>query len=321
MNNKVVIIGVYFGNLPNYFELWRLSAVKNTGVDFLIITDQENIEISNNINVISMDISCMKALASEKLGISNISLDKPYKCCDFKPVYGVIFEDYIKGYDYWGHCDFDMIFGDLTGFFNKYDLYSYDKFLALGHLTMYRNTTEVLNRYKCKGALVDYRTVFTSNENFAFDEYEGITRIYIKNHYSHFTKRVFSDIASVHKRYRDIEQYPYDRKAKNRKMQIYYWENGHVFRKSFEGKKEFRDEYIYIHFKKRGDFEINFDYKSAKGFFITNSGFYQLSEEPDIQDVMKYNKYNPIEEIFEIILVGTKRFKKRLLNLLSERVR
>lgn len=314
MNNKIVIIGVYFGHLPNYFELWRLSAVKNTSVDFLIITDQKGIELANNIKVISMNIDRMKELASKKLRISNISLEKPYKCCDYKPVYGLIFEDYIKNYDYWGHCDFDMIFGNLAYYFEKYDLYSYDKFLALGHLTLYRNTAEVLNRYKCEGALVDYRTVFTTDENYAFDEYYGITRIYQKNNYSHFTKRIFSDIASIHKRYRDIEEYPYDKKAKNYKKQVYYWQDGHVYRKSFIGRKAHIDEYIYIHFKKRTNFAINFDYKSAKGFYITNSGFYQLIDKPDIHDAEKYNEYNPLEEFCESIMAGIKRLKRQVSN-------
>ena len=311
MSNSICIIGVYFGRLPNYFELWRLSAVNNEGIDFLIVTDQKNIEKADNIRVLSMNISQIKALASEKLAIENVSLEKPYKCCDFKPVYGVIFEDYIKSYDYWGHCDFDMIFGNMTGFFEKYDLYAYDRFLTLGHLTLYKNTPEVLNRYKCKGALVDYRRVFTTEENYAFDEYDGITRIYLANNFSQFTKRIFSDIASVYKRYRDIEQYPYDNKAKNYKNQVYYWQNGHVYRKSFVGAKEYKDEYIYIHFKKRADFGIEFDAKSSQGFFITNTGFYQLSGEPGIKDVLKYNKYNPIEEAYETIIVKLKRLIRR----------
>ena len=32
--------------------------------------------------------------------------------CDYKVAYGEMFQDYIKEYDFWGHCDMDMIFGE-----------------------------------------------------------------------------------------------------------------------------------------------------------------------------------------------------------------
>ena len=37
--NKTVIIGVYFGKFPEYFDLWLKSAEYNRNVDFLIFTD------------------------------------------------------------------------------------------------------------------------------------------------------------------------------------------------------------------------------------------------------------------------------------------
>ena len=44
-----------------------------------------------------------------------VTLDRPYKLCDFKPAYGFIFGEYLKEYDYWGHCDIDIVWGDLRG--------------------------------------------------------------------------------------------------------------------------------------------------------------------------------------------------------------
>ena len=43
MSNDICIIGIYFGKFENYFDLWIDSTVKNTSIDFLIVTDQ-NIE-------------------------------------------------------------------------------------------------------------------------------------------------------------------------------------------------------------------------------------------------------------------------------------
>ena len=30
---------------------------------------------------------------------------------DLRPAYGVLFEEYLDGYDFWGHCDLDVLFG------------------------------------------------------------------------------------------------------------------------------------------------------------------------------------------------------------------
>ena len=120
--NKIGIIGVYFGKLPNYFPLWLKSCEHNRTIDFLIFTDQEIQFYPNNVKVHKISLPEMKQLAIKALGL-DVSLERPYKCCDFKPVYGLIFEDYLKHYDYWGHCDFDLIFGDLASFFEKYHLY------------------------------------------------------------------------------------------------------------------------------------------------------------------------------------------------------
>ena len=113
--NKTVIIGVYFGKFPEYFDLWLKSAKYNRNVDFLIFTDQKMKVNIQNIRFIEITIQDMEKLASKKLEIE-INLKRPYKCCDYKPVYGIIFEDYIKKYEFWGHCDFDMIFGDILSF-------------------------------------------------------------------------------------------------------------------------------------------------------------------------------------------------------------
>ena len=313
--NRICVIGVYFGNLPKYFKLWEKSAAANPTIDFFVFTDQKVEYFSDNIKIVQMSLIRMKALAEKKLSFPDISLDRPYKCCDFKPVYGLIFQDYIQRYDYWGHCDFDLIFGDLQGFFDKYDLYAYDKFLTLGHLTLYRNIADNMRRYQSKGAIVDYRTVFSVDNSYAFDELQGISRIYTVNGYSQFTKRIFCDVASIYERYRDIEEYPLDIKAVNHKMQVYYWQNGHVYRKWFDKQGEHLDEYIYIHFKKRPNFDLTFNYNTTNAFYISNLGFFPMLEEPDVEAAKAYNRYYPIRETYETVRNIAVRMKKKLRTL------
>ena len=299
MQNTICIIGVYFGELPKYFNLWKMSAEYNHGVDFLIVTDQSLKDLPANVRTLQMSLGDMESLAACELNLTDVSIKRPYKCCDFKPVYGIIFREYVKEYEYWGHCDFDMIFGDISGFLEKYNYRSYDKFLTLGHLTFYRNTDENMKRYICSGSYVDYRTVFTTDKNFMFDEITGITQIYERNGFSQFKKRIFCDISSIYSRYRDVDEYVFDEKPVNHPYQVYCWKNGHTYRQWFNKSGGHEEEYIYIHFKRRPNFEVDFNPGDNEGFFITRDGFVPFKGNPNIRDAIQLNKYNPIKELYE----------------------
>ena len=41
---------------------------------------------------------------------------KLYKVIDSKPLYGFLFHEYIRDYEFWAHVDSDMIFGTLLEF-------------------------------------------------------------------------------------------------------------------------------------------------------------------------------------------------------------
>lgn len=298
-NYSICIVGVYFGKLPEYFNLWLESCKRNKDIDFLVVGDNELVDLPQNIKCIKMSLPEMKELAQYKLGMQ-ISLERPYKCCDFKVVYGIIFEDYLKEYDFWGHCDFDLIFGDLRKFFTDEILTTYDRILPLGHLSLYRNTAEVNNRYKLTGSIVgDYVTVFTSDKNFAFDEWRGIYSIYKSNNLPMYDRRVFADIASVYTRFRLAL------KDKNYKHQVFYWENGKVIR-AFSKKKEiYTDEFAYIHFKKRGfGFTVN-EELSINGIYVCDRGFILKNKIgiPDLQEIKKISPYVFTRELKEGVTI------------------
>lgn len=73
---------------------------------------------------------------------SRLSLEKPYKLCDYRKLYGAIFQDYLGNYEFWGYCDIDVIFGDLDSFISDEVLSIFDKIGTRGHLTLYRNIQE-----------------------------------------------------------------------------------------------------------------------------------------------------------------------------------
>ena len=172
---STIYICPYFGKLPEgHMELWLNSCKKNPTINWLILTDDKATKIScpPNVKVIYTTLQEVKDQAQERFDFP-ISLNTPYKLCDFKPAYGYIFSEYIKDYDIWGHCDMtDCIFGNLRKFLTDSFLSGADKFLFLGHMTLYRNTTEVNRRIfidaKCRKD--NLQNIFSSKRNWAFDE-------------------------------------------------------------------------------------------------------------------------------------------------------
>ena len=93
---KICFIIPYFSDVfPAYFSYFLKSASWNESIDFLIFSNAQLPVEVKNVKTILFSLQDFNKLASEKLQL-NIALTKPYKLCDFKPTYGLVFEDYIK---------------------------------------------------------------------------------------------------------------------------------------------------------------------------------------------------------------------------------
>lgn len=127
MKNKVAFVIPYFGRIPAYFDLWLKSAEKNSDFDFLIYSDLPfNIESKSNVKLINSSFMELKNKI-EKLLNRKVCLKSPYKLCDYKPMYGLIFEKDLENYDFWGFMDIDLILGCLNTYITDELLNSYDK--------------------------------------------------------------------------------------------------------------------------------------------------------------------------------------------------
>ena len=314
MKPKICVIGVYFGALPNYFQLWLRSCEYNKDISFYLFTDADlsAYMIPANVQWITYSLEQMRERASEVLGFE-AALYKPYKCCDFRPLYGRIFSEYIREFDYWGHCDFDLIWGDLSYYFDLYRINDYDKFLPLGHLSLYKNTDENNMTYMLDGSRCgDYILAFSKDEHRAFDEEFGIGSIFDKHNIPILKKRIFADISDTYKRYRCA------RKDKNYKYQVFLWRAGKTYRAYWENGKINEEEFLYVHFQKRGFLPVYDGCETSDGFFITNSGFYPL-EDITIDVIQKYNAYRSF--VFEKAEKLINRLKKRWIPGLFRKIR
>lgn len=308
-------MSVYFGKMPNHFNLLLESIRKNPTVDFIIFTDQKLISRIKNLRYIHITLKQLDTRIKQKLS-PDFMLNTPYKCCDYKPVYGIIFDDYIKDYDFWGHCDLDLIFGDIRKFITDDILNKYDKILPLGHLSLYRNNIIVNNRYTSNGATCgNYQKVFSSNKHFAFDEWRGIMAIYYKNKFPFYDKRVFADISILRKRFTLALN------DKNYKQQVFYWEDGHIYRAFEEDNDILRNEFMYIHFKQRKYLRNLVKEQKFRSYYICDKGFIDKKVGlPSRKDITKYNKYHGViientEIAFNIIKLYLNKFKKKILNV------
>ena len=293
--NKICTIAVYYGRFNNYFRLWLRSCEYNPSIDFLIVTDIVYKEtIPSNVKFINLSFEDVKRRVADVTEL-NIDMPSPYKLCDIRPLYGLVFKDILSSYQYWGHNDLDMIFGDIDYFLNKYSYSEYDKFLPLGHLSFYKNTNEVNNYYKLSGSRCgDYKHVLeTCNRTLAFDENIGINSILLANNKKLFCKRIFADISSKYFRYRLSDKASIDGAyEKNYKKQIFYWENGHVYRDYIEDGLIHTQEFIYIHLYQRPNFEINLAIEGCNAFFITSNGFIPKTGKTTEEMIDKYNTYH-----------------------------
>lgn len=314
---KIVIIVCYFGNIPDYFELWLKSCEENDTVNFLVFTDQQiNKYYPKNVKIEIMTIDDIRMLFSRKLGF-NVSLNRPYKLCDFRPAYGILFEDYLKKFDFWGHCDIDQIFGDIRAFINEKILNQYDRILYLGHFSLYRNSEKINNLFKLNGSTYGYKTVFKFQENYAFDEITGIKKIFEKNNIKIYKEKIYADIDVKYTRFCLNDN------IRDTFFQVFYWENGVINRAYIEDDIVKVDTFMYLHFQKKHPVNKIKDVRKVDSFYISPFGFIEKSIGiPSSLEIIKLSNYAGYKkEAKEKIIYFIKKIKQLfLVNFRQKRI-
>lgn len=305
---RICIMGIYIGKLPDYFEIWLKSCENNPTIDFIVITDQMDIKnVPNNVKIVNMTLKQISDKAAKELQFK-VKINSPFKLCDYKPAYGFIFKELLDGYDYWGHCDFDLIWGDLRYFFEKYNLEKYDKFLPMGHLSLYKNNKE--NNMKFMENIdgySDYKKIFTDDRNYLFDEL-ALIKIFNKNKEKFFDKIIYADIWPSKRRYTmctGLKYYPsiYEEFRKeynpvNFKEQIFMWQNKKIIQYYFQENKMGRREYIYIHIQKR---KWYLDGEYSDEMIISENRVFS-NDDKNIKNIIKeYNSYKLSKELYDIV--------------------
>lgn len=314
---SIVVIGCYFGTLREDYKVFVKSISNNPSIDFLIFSDCEWGVLPRNLKVVNCSFNDIRARIEDHFDFQTC-LNEPYKLCDYKPVFGEVFMSYIKEYDFWGYCDFDMIFGDLRTFITDDKLCNYDKIYLQGHLSLYRNVERLNTLYKREGGKLDYKYVFSTDDNCVFDEVDGIYYKCVENNVRIYTEIEYIDIYPYMKKMwqtRDLyhlnESVP-----RNFSKQAFGYCDGHIYKWYIENGDIKKKEYAYIHFshKKYAVDEV------AEKFYITANEMVPYQSEQEI----KYEKFikgiDDIKMLFAEFIFRLKRKSKKMIRRFEKKI-
>lgn len=290
---SIIMIVPYFGKMNNYFNLWLKSCEYNSSIEWLIITDdQSDYNYPKNVNVVYMEFKDLISKIKDKYKNIDVNLSEPYRLCDYRPAYGDIFNEYIREYDFWGHCDLDVIFGDIRYFITNDILEKHDKILKHGHFTLYKNTTEINLLYKNKFLNREiYKEVFETDASCFFDEIL-INKIFDNENKSIYDKITFADL--MVKRYNFKLNHFGEDEVEKSKNNIFIWENGKIYRQYIKNDKLKRKEYMYIHFLRRPMQNNIYEYQNLDRFIIKPNEFCDYNTEINMYNYVKRNGKNKI---------------------------
>lgn len=251
MTKRINFIIPYFGDFPNYMQLFLNSCKKNPDYNWTIITDNlVKYDYPDNVCVILTEFNKLKDKVQNKFDFP-VALNSPYKFCDLKPMYGYIFPELNYGYDFWGYCDMDIILGNLNHFITEEAL-KYDKLFTLGHMTIMKNT-EYINQLFMK-KIKDreyYKKVLSSPFSFNFDEVFK-HRININTIFENEGIEIWknSSIADIYTKSSDFRR-DTETGVEPCSMNYYIWNQGELVRRIYRQNRWETEEFMYIHLQKR----------------------------------------------------------------------
>lgn len=263
---SIVLLVDYFGQWPKYFHLFLLTCKHNPTIDWVIHTDCPiPTDIPENVTIIPITFEQYYDKVNKALNVNFSVPNDPYKVVDLRPAFGIIHADIIADYDYYGHTDLDVFYGNIRKFLPQemtQDIITSRHGWVSGHFTLYANKEKIKHAYKL---MPKWALWMNHPTNLFVDEYLFST-VVIKNHFGPFTQQdiqfmfnfstadliLISDLQSLPLQENvsvyDVEQYStpfgdciwYDGTPGEFHPDTYFWKDGIIVDKN-------NHEYMYIH--------------------------------------------------------------------------
>lgn len=276
---KACFVIPYFGKMPSNFRVFLKTCRENPEFDWLIITNDEGeYPYAGNVHVKIMQFSEFVNRVQDCFDF-RISLERPYKICDYRAAFGIIFAEELKEYLFWGHCDTDEYFGNIASFITDDVLQQYDKILCLGHFTLFRNIPEINGMYlvEDKKYRQSYRDAFTTGAHWIFDEWPkdrtSINRIFKQQKVKTFyNSDCFCDLVPFKSCFRrtlldqDTEEWTLD----TVKNEVYLWDCGQLYRCWNENGSLQKEKILYVHIRQRAMCLKAFDEQQSSFLIVPN---------------------------------------------------
>lgn len=288
MSKKILFIIPYFGRFHHYFPLWLVSCKYNETIDWLILTDDKtNYDYPDNVKVKYTTFSEVVKQIQSCFDFP-IVLNNPYQLCEFKVAYGEVFESYTAGYDFWGHCDIDLIWGNLRKHLTHQVLQDYSKISWRGHLTLYKNSKHINSLYRKPIEGVDfYKYAFSNPTGFplAPDE-RAINYLYEIEGEKVYRNLMFADL-KIRSYNFSLLHFPADELYKN-KHQVFIWEDGNLKRMYINNGKIEVEDFAYIHFLKRA-MHLDNKFIHSNRFLIVPNKFLNIDGDITVDMIRKFS--------------------------------
>ena len=145
---RVAFLIPFVGQWPEWTGLFFQSCRSNPLVDILLLSQTKpDFPLPNNVRIVNLSLAEIVRRLEATLGMK-LGKVSGHKLCDFRPFYGLAFADILQPYEFWGYCDADMMFGDLSRlltekFFQNTDVFSAHDRQVVGHFTVLRNVDAV----------------------------------------------------------------------------------------------------------------------------------------------------------------------------------
>ena len=245
---SVLYIIPYFGNFPKIFPLWLNSCKNNPTINWLIFTDDRtDYHYPHNVKVIYTTFDAVKSKIQNIFNYK-ICLNSPYKLCDYRVCYGEAFNEYIVGYDFWGFCDIDLIWGNIRSILTDDIFEKYDKIGYQGHSTLMRNT-DYINKLFRKNIFDETIKKYLQSIDSCFTDEDFINRLFEHYNIPYYSEKTFANLSSLVYNFKLNHIDKYD--LKKNKDFIFSYENGQLYRYSTINKHIYKDNFMYVHFLKR----------------------------------------------------------------------
>lgn len=258
--NRIKLIVCYYGKFPQWMNIWLKSCEFNSNIDFMIVTDNQIENLPSNVSILNIGFEELRNRFSNVLGFS-ASLKNPYKLCDYKPIYGKVFEQELKGYEFWGHCDIDLVWGRINNFITKDILDYFDLIGKYGHLMIYRNNRQMNELYMQPGGTFSYKTVFKNEDNYSFDEMSGMDLIAYGNRIKQYKDLKIANVSPSYKRFKIP--------GTAGEKEFFVWNDGKILRVSGNDRVEL-EEFAYLHFSgKKPQNNVGKDFIEASNIYLS----------------------------------------------------